>query len=195
MAYQEAQKVVLLLHGIYDNSKDFAAMEKFLQNEGFETHALDLKPSDGKVAIEVLAQQVADYVEANLAKAPKFDVIGFSMGSLVARYYIQKLGGKARVERFVIISGPNKGSPWAYFFQRPGFKQMRPKSDFLKELNKNLDELKGVKTLCLFTPLDVTVPAAGTILPEIPHRKVWVLAHPLMMESKKVFRLIGDFLK
>lgn len=188
------QRVVLLLHGIYDSSKDFEAMERFLRSKGFDPHGIDLKPSNGKEPLEQLAVQVADYVENHLQGVKRFDIVAFSMGSLVARYYIQKLGGARRVAHLVMISGPNKGSPWAYFFKRPGFRQMRPGSPFLRELNKDSSAYKKMKVLCLWTPLDLTVPAWRTILPHFPQQKVWVLAHPLMMESKKVFNLVRLFL-
>jgi pSer/pThr/pTyr-binding forkhead associated (FHA) protein len=41
-------------------------------------------------------------------------LIGHSMGCLVARYYIERLGGKRRVERVILIGGPHVGTPHAF---------------------------------------------------------------------------------
>ena len=57
-------------------------------------------------------------------KAPRLDIVGFSMGALASRHYIQRGAGKQRVRRFVSISGPHAGTLTAYttafiFFQLP----------------------------------------------------------------------------
>ena len=183
-----------MVHGIYDSSRDFDAMAAYLRGQGFEPYGIDLEPSNGKVSLETLAEQVRIFVEKNLADVQTFDIVAFSMGTLVVRYYIQQMGGAKRVNHLVMISGPHKGSPWAYVFKRPGFQQMQPHSDFLQNLNKDLSAYEKLKVLSLWTPLDVTVPAWKTVMPEFPHQKVWVLAHPLMLDDQRVFRKVGDFL-
>ena len=40
-------------------------------------------------------------------------IIAHSMGSLVARYYVERLGGKKRVERLILLGGPHAGTPYA----------------------------------------------------------------------------------
>jgi pSer/pThr/pTyr-binding forkhead associated (FHA) protein len=41
-------------------------------------------------------------------------IIAHSMGCLVARYYIERLGGKKRVERVIFLGGPHSGTPYAF---------------------------------------------------------------------------------
>ena len=41
--------IVILVHGIDSSSHIFAKMKHALEQEGYETHAVDLKPSDGSV--------------------------------------------------------------------------------------------------------------------------------------------------
>ena len=41
-------------------------------------------------------------------------IIAHSMGCLIARYYIERLGGKRRVERVVLLGGPHAGNPYAF---------------------------------------------------------------------------------
>jgi hypothetical protein len=36
------------------------------------------------------------------------------MGCLIARYYIERLGGKRRVERVILLGGPHAGNPYAF---------------------------------------------------------------------------------
>ena len=41
-------------------------------------------------------------------------IIAHSMGCLIARYYIERLGGKRKVERVVLLGGPHAGTPYAF---------------------------------------------------------------------------------
>jgi pSer/pThr/pTyr-binding forkhead associated (FHA) protein len=41
-------------------------------------------------------------------------IVAHSMGCLLARYYIERLGGKRRVERVVLLGGPHAGTPYAF---------------------------------------------------------------------------------
>jgi pSer/pThr/pTyr-binding forkhead associated (FHA) protein len=41
-------------------------------------------------------------------------IIAHSMGCLIARYYIERLGGKRRVERVILLGGPHAGNPYAF---------------------------------------------------------------------------------
>jgi triacylglycerol lipase len=172
----------------------YPLVASYLRQKGFDPYAINLEPSNGKVPLEALAEQVRVFVEKHLSDIQTFDVVAFSMGTLVVRCYIQQLRGDLRVNHLVMISGPHKGSPWAYLFKRPGFKQMQPNSDFLQNLNRDLSIYEKMKVLSLWTPLDVTVPAWKTIMPEFPHQKMWVLAHPLMMDNERVFEKVLNFL-
>ena len=64
------------------------------------------------------------------------------MGGIVCRYYLQRLGGIARVDRFVAISAPEHGTWWANtcpaeLLRWPGVAQLRPDSAFLRDLNSD----------------------------------------------------------
>ncbi len=37
-------------------------------------------------------------------------LIGHSLGTMVSRYYIERLGGKSRVERVILMGGPHRGA-------------------------------------------------------------------------------------
>src|SRR6187397_651848 len=104
---------VLLVHGIWDDGARFDRLRTALE----EAHigpiaALDFAPNDGSGRIEDLAVQVESAVAGLLENSavPRIDLVGFSMGALVARYWLQRLGGKERTRRFVSISGPHGGT-------------------------------------------------------------------------------------
>ncbi|WP_409013479.1 esterase/lipase family protein [Dyadobacter sp. CY351] len=77
-----------------------------------------------------------------LWRSDRIDLIAFSMGGLISRYYLQRLGGLAKTDRFITIATPHHGTLAAYFLPFPGIKQMRPNSLFLIDLNGNLEQMQ-----------------------------------------------------
>ena len=154
--------------------------------------SFDLRPNDGSAPIETLARQVETQVDALCAahSCRRVDLIGFSMGALVSRYFLQRLDGKARARRFVSISGPHAGTLSAYGLPLTGARQMRPGSALLRELASDPDPFGEVEVHCVYTPWDLMiVPARSSILPgaqavhAIPvplHR--WMLTDPRVLD-------------
>lgn len=132
---------VLLIHGITDTTLVFRQMTEYLIAQGWSVHSFNLTPNNGAMPLEKLAVQVADYVTKTFDPKQPLDLIGFSMGGIVSRYYIQRLGGIERVQRFVSISAPNNGTLTGYLSGRPGCAQMRPGSPLLRDLNQDSEKI------------------------------------------------------
>ena len=135
---------VVLVHGIWDTSAIFRPMEGVLTQSGFRPLTLNLKPSNGDVGLDHIALQVQEFVESKIPHGNQFDLVGFSMGGLVSRYYMQRLGGIERVRRLITISTPHQGTLWAHMVGNPGSRQMRPGSVFLSKLNHDAAMLERV---------------------------------------------------
>lgn len=61
----------------------------------------------------ISAQRLAETIQAWNVTAP-ITIIAHSMGCLIARYYVERLGGRHSVERLLLIGGPHAGTPYAY---------------------------------------------------------------------------------
>jgi pSer/pThr/pTyr-binding forkhead associated (FHA) protein len=59
------------------------------------------------------ARRLAAAVECWDARGP-ITIIAHSMGCLVARYYLERLGGSSRVDRGIFLGGPHSGTPFAF---------------------------------------------------------------------------------
>lgn len=139
-------------------------------------------PSWGQVGLDVLAQQIVDFVEATFGAGERFDLVGYSMGGLVCRYYLQRLGGLARVRRFITIATPHQGSVLAWLVPNAGGRQMRPGSAFLRDLETDAHLLNDVGFTSLWTPFDlVIVPFRSSIVSYAKNLRLWCIAHPLMV--------------
>jgi len=148
---------VVLVHGIWNTAEIFSVLQAHLECEGWEVHALSMSPSNGDAPLESLAEQVQAFVDECLGPEQPFDLVGFSMGGLVSRYYVQRLGGLARVSRFVTVSAPHSGTVLGWFSYRYGVRQMRPGSPFVEDLNRDINRLGRVKFFSLWTPFDLLI--------------------------------------
>ena len=190
---------VLMVHGIFDKGDVFEKMSKTLSSElSAPCQAINLVPNDGSADIPELAQQVEKAAQALLEAtgAPKLDIVAFSMGALVSRYFIQKGSGKSLVRRFVSISGPHQGTSSAYFWFNKGARSMRFNSPLLQELGKDTKPWGPVEVFSFWTPLDLMiVPASSSRLPHAKEKTFNVLLHPLMLTNDAVIQSVGKALR
>ena len=148
---------VVLVHGIWNTAGIFSVLQRYLEAAGWRVHALSMTPNNGDAPLSVLAEQVADFIEDRLGKEQPFDLVGFSMGGLISRYYLQRLGGLDRVQRFVSVSTPHQGTALALFSRRLGAGQMRPGSPFLRALNQDIHRLETIRFFSFWTPFDLLI--------------------------------------
>jgi triacylglycerol lipase len=106
---------VVLVHGLWNTVNIFWRLRTYLEAQGWPVYAFNLVPNNGDVGIEQLAQQMQSFVHTTLGHQQSFDLVGFSMGGLISRYYLQNLGGVARVTRFISVATPHYGSTLAWF--------------------------------------------------------------------------------
>jgi triacylglycerol esterase/lipase EstA (alpha/beta hydrolase family) len=186
---------VLCVHGIWDTAAVFSSMKDALLQRGWgNVHAIDLSPNDGSAEISDLAEQVGAAAEA-LGRGGPLDLIGFSMGALVSRYWLQKLGGREKVRRFISISGPHRGTLTAMLSSKPGAVQMRPNSPLLEGLFADPDPWGRCEVHAFWTPFDLIIlPAGSSALPSARERKFNVPLHPMMLNSREVIGAVADVL-
>ncbi len=182
---------VILVHGIGDKESKMKVMATYLRNAGLNVYTITLTPSFGQIGIDDLAKQLDGFIKNNFSDDQKIDLVGFSMGGLVCRYYIQRIGGLSRTEHFITISSPHNGSWLAYFLCNKGVKQMRPHSEFLKDLNSDILVLNKLKFTSIWTPLDLTILPASSSHTNIGNEiRISGIAHPLMVRNKKCLRAV-----
>ena len=186
---------VLLIHGIADTGRNMERMACYLRAEGWEVHTLNLTPNWGQAGLESLAGQIDGFAQNEFGRR-KFDLVGFSMGGLVSRYYLQRLGGVERVERFVSLAAPHHGSQLAHLMSGQGCRQMRPGSAFLLDLASDADQLERVKFTSLYTPLDlVIVPARSSVMSQARNVRLPIGTHPGMVLRKTSLRAVAAALR
>ncbi|WP_406148637.1 lipase family alpha/beta hydrolase [Streptomyces anulatus] len=127
---------VVLLHGFIDNRSAFVVLRRALTRHGHRhLESLNYSPltRDIRAAAELLGLHVEE-IRARTGHS-QVDIVGHSLGGLIARYYVQRLGGDRRVRTLVTLGTPHGGTavaPGAGI--HPIVRQMRGGSSVIEEL-------------------------------------------------------------
>lgn len=116
--FAQYDETVLLLHGFFQTRNVWEIMEDRLRYDGYGVFSFDLgglfsrfntrRPTD-------LAAMIAEKIERICVRTglQRFHVIGHSKGGLIAREYVQRHGGRARVKSVITLGTPHHGTPTA----------------------------------------------------------------------------------
>lgn len=187
---------VILVHGLWDRNVIFDTLSAYLEHLGWSVYRFDLIPNNGKLPLEKLADQLATRIEETLDPSASFDLVGFSMGGIVSRYYIQRLGGCERVQKFVTISSPHRGTWTAYATLQPGCMQMRPNSEFLQDLNRDAASILGkLDFTSIWTPYDLMIlPARSSEIGIGRQIQIPVPLHAWMVKDPRTLKVLASLL-
>ncbi|MFH7594200.1 alpha/beta fold hydrolase [Streptomyces racemochromogenes] len=160
---------VLLLHGFTDNRSVFVLLRRALGAGGrrrVETYNYSPFTRDLRVTARHLARRVEELCERS--GQDRVDLVGHSLGGLVGRYYVQRLGGDTRVRTLVTLGTPHGGTRVAPFMDaHPLVRQMRPDSPVMAELRA---PAPGCRTRCVafWSAFDALMAPAGAARIEHP---------------------------
>ncbi len=178
---QEHPRPVILVHGTDGSAySDWAGFSPALVAAGYCVYALNYGASPDGTSygfgdIRDSAQELKEFTQSVLAGsgAEKADLIGYSQGAAVTRYYTNRLGGADSVDKWIGIASPTYGGT-AYglspVIQRvpvftkmassqlgPALVQLMQGSSFLTELNSGGDTVPGVEYTSIATAVDETI--------------------------------------
>jgi pimeloyl-ACP methyl ester carboxylesterase len=126
---------IILLHGLVDNGSIFVGLRRALLRRGFG-RVITLNYSPFTHDVRDVAARLGVLVERTCEETgyEKVHVVGHSLGGLIARYYVQKLGGDARVHTVCTLGTPHTGTLAAHLLPQHVVRQLRPSSDVMAEL-------------------------------------------------------------
>jgi pimeloyl-ACP methyl ester carboxylesterase len=162
---------IVLLHGFAGWSRGLLPLERHLR-AATGREVVRLRLGAGLDGIEPLAQRAAASIERIAAewRGRAVDVVGHSMGGLVATYAAKHLDPSARVRRVVTLGTPHRGTALALSGARflgrvaGSLAQMVPGSAFLADLDRAALP-QGVSLVSVAGLGDLVVPAPCARLP------------------------------
>jgi triacylglycerol lipase len=184
---QPRYEKVVMVHGIFEDGKAFDSLKRRLETHGIQCFVPQLKPADGRGGLDKLAAGLKADIEKEFGEDEEFALVAFSMGGLVSRYYLQHLGGAERCKEFITISTPHHGTNVAYTYPSKGAFQMRPGSDFIRDLGETESTLGDIPITSYRTPMDLIIlPTNSSVWERAENKSYTVVLHPLMLHTKSV---------
>lgn len=163
-----------------------------LSAAGHQCHVPTLRPSDARDGLAPLARALAAFIDATSGPDGRFVLVGFSMGAVLCRWYLQHEAGAARARAFFSIAGPHAGTVTAYLYPGTGVRELRPRSALLDALARG-PGAPGVPVVCYWTPYDLMIrPAASARLPGAEHVRIPAWLHNQLVRDR---RLAADLIQ
>jgi triacylglycerol lipase len=185
---------LVLVHGLLDTPAVFNGLKRELgdQRQPLLIPALPLRL--GATPVLESAEILGGHIEAAFGLAGPIDLLGFSIGGVIARTWIQLLGGHARTRRFISVGSPQQGTltaqPWPRQLFR-GLADLRWGSSLLEQLNADLETLERIECHSFYSALDLAVlPGWRAVLPVGSCTMLPVLTHPQLLRDPSAIRVL-----
>ena len=192
-----ARDPVLLVHGFNGSGASWQTMKERLLAAGYPANSVDAMTYDSGISNVDVAQQIGAEVDALLARtgARKVDVIAHSMGTISARYYVEHLGGAAKVDAFVSLAGVNQGTLWAVGCAvLVSCREMVPGSSLLDRLSASVEVDRPTRFAAWWSPCDPAIlPPTNAELPGARNTETGCLGHSDLKTDARVVSAVLTF--
>ena len=178
---------VVFVHGLAANRASLFPVQAYLRARGFKRQHSVSYTTVG--SIEAMAVQLKQRIDEQV-KGGRIDLVCHSLGGLVARTYLQMLGGDRRVSRVVTLGTPHLGTHATAYLPTPMVRQMTPDSPFLTYLNSL--PAPEVEFTSLGANADaIVLPTRNARAPFGDYEGFDSLGHTSMLLSPSVLRRVG----
>lgn len=190
---------VILVHGYAHNRSGYLLLRNRLRRRGFGS-IYTLNYNALTTDIPEISRRLAVRVEriCTETRQPFVHVIGHSLGGIVARYYVQRLGGDERVLRAITIGSPHNGTVSATMLQflGPTARQLAWDSALIRSLNTDVAPSRVQWTSIWSTSDELVVPAeSARLCPTVFEAENIVIpgeGHLSLLVSAKVMDIVVD---
>lgn len=185
---------LVLVHGLWDTPRLFDPLRRELAGRRQPLLVPHLPHGLGWIPLPQLAERLGAEIERAFGPSEPLDLLGFSMGGVIGRVWIQLLGGAVRTRRFISVASPQRGTLAALPWPRrllAGVADMKPGSPLLRRLDADLESLQRVDCCSFYCPADLTVvPGWKAVLPLGPRHALPGRRHDRLMADPASLALI-----
>ena len=190
---------LVLVHGLWDTPRLFHRLIQGLDQPNRPLLAPHLPHGLGWVPLRQLALRLDQHIQQRFGADTRVDLLGFSMGGVIGRIWLQELGGAQRTRRFFSVGSPQQGTLAAQLLPRlllPGAADMKMGSRLLRELNRQPDALAGVECCSFFCHWDLMVcPGWKAVLPVVRHEEIPVWSHQQLIGHPTAIQRLSSTLR
>ncbi len=152
---------IIIVPGFLEPRKDRGLIKHLLKDFNLIFFDYNRKLNE---PLEESSKKLKKFVDSlHLKKNEKVSIIGLSAGGLITDYYLKNFHHN-KVDKFISVFSPFRGSFWANLFskKRKGLSELKPNSDFLKKLSKRkMKHVKRMSVWCFFDPVVSGISAKG----------------------------------
>tara|TARA_Y100001968_G_scaffold39876_1_gene30362 strand:+ start:569 stop:1171 length:603 start_codon:yes stop_codon:yes gene_type:complete len=152
------KRPIFLIHGLWNNPQLFEKLIAKIKEDDYQLYRPHLPHKFGKTSLRRLARDLDSKIEELVGSGIDIDIVGFSMGGLISRIWLQNYNGFLRTKRFFSIGTPHFGTYTAQMIPSSfmaGIAEMKRGSSLLAQLNNDLTSLETVECISFFTKWDL----------------------------------------
>ena len=187
---------ILFVHGFNSSASIWSTMIGRFKKDGWTSAQLSSFSYNSNVSNATTASIIGGKVDSirTATGSAQVAVVGHSMGTLSARYYLKNLGGQSKVSALISLAGANHGTNIAVFCFSVSCQEMVPGSSFLTALNAD-DETPGlVNYRTWWSNCDeVITPRTSMLLSGATNTQTACLTHSQMYTDATVYGQVRDF--
>ena len=184
-----SRRPLVLVHGLWDTPHLFRRLIRCLNEHEISLLVPHLPHRLGAVPLRTLAEQLDDHIRQSWGDEVEVDLLGFSMGGIIGRVWLQHLGGARRTRRFVSVGSPQRGTltaQWIPSWFLAGLADMKRGSPLLRSLNADLQSLQGLDCVSYYCRWDLmVVPGWQAYLPVGCVSSLPVFTHQQLMSHPR----------
>jgi triacylglycerol lipase len=182
------QRTIVLVHGYLANRGPLLPLAAYLRARGHK-QILAYEYS-GAAGIEQAAIGLRNFLRAHV-RGGRIDLVCHSLGGLVARVYLQELGGARRVDHCVTLGTPHRGTYNAYWVTSRVGRELRPDSALLARLEASRGAAEGVRFASIVAGSDnIIIPRVFSSTDTVVHLPG--LGHMGLLFSPTAFRAVAE---
>ena len=151
---------IILIHGLWNTSSIFSLISTKLDEKEVEYFAPTLNHAFGMTSIVELTNLIDQLIVEKYGLEQEIDILGFSMGGIIGRYWINKFNGHKRTKRFITIGSPHNGTLTCQLVPKypfRGISEMKINSSLLRDLANYDYFLNDIDCISFFTYWDLMV--------------------------------------
>src|SRR5438132_11710621 len=182
------QRTVVLIHGYLANRGSLLPLAAWLRLLGVgQILSYEYSAAAG---IEQAAIGLRSFLRERV-RGGRVDLVCHSLGGLVARVYLQQLGGARRVDRCITLGTPHRGTYNAYWVASRIGRELRPDSPLLARLDSSRPAAAGVRFASIVAGSDnIVIPRVFSSTDSVVH--VPGLGHLGLLFSPTAFRAVAN---
>jgi triacylglycerol lipase len=187
-ARRAEQRTIVLVHGYLANRTTLWPLKAYLKLHGIgPVMSFEYASTEG---IERSARALKEFCRRRV-RGGRIDLVCHSLGGVVARCWLQELGGARRVDRCITLSSPHRGTYGAYWVVGRVGRELRPDSTILSRLEGSRAAASRVQFTSIVAGSDnIVFPRIFASHEELVHMPD--IGHVGMLFSPRVLRAVAD---